>query len=84
MMRTLVRDLYYYDREVSLLIAEKYAMSYMEALRRFLASETYAMLSDPELAMWQFAPLAIFDMWEVEQISGNPRNSLYLRGDECA
>ena len=73
-MRTLVRDLYYYDMEVSLLIAAKYAMSYMEALRRFLASETYAMLCDPELAMWRFAPLAIVDMWEVEPLSGATRN----------
>ena len=84
MTRTSVREFDYYDREVTKLIVDKYAMSYMEALRRFLASETYAMLSGPELAMWQFAPLAIFDMWEVEQISGNPRNSLYLREDECA
>ena len=84
MTRTSVMDLDYYDREVSKLIADKYAFSYMDALHRFIGSEIYAMLSDPELAMWQFSPLAIFDMWEVEQISGDPRNSLYLRGDECA
>lgn len=26
--------------------------------------------------------LAIFDMWENEIETGDPRNSLYLRGDE--
>jgi hypothetical protein len=42
------------------------------------------MMEDSELAMWDFGPGGIFDMWENEQIVGNPRNSLYLRGDEVA
>lgn len=42
------------------------------------------MLLDDDLKMWHFSPLAIFDMWENEQATGNPRNSLYLRGDEIA
>lgn len=72
----------YYDMEVTAMICEKYGFRHMEALRRFLASETYTMLADAELQMWQFGPPAIFDMWESEQVTGDPRNSPYLRGDE--
>ena len=32
--------------------------------------------------LWYFSNLAIFDMWEYEQATGDPKNSLYLRGDE--
>lgn len=40
------------------------------------------MLSDEKLQMWEFSPSEIFDMWENEQITGTPQNSLYLRRDE--
>ena len=73
----------YYDREVVSMIVEKYAMVPMNALNSFLQSETYRMFIDPELEMTDFSPLGIFDMWECEQTTGNPRNSLYLRRDEC-
>lgn len=73
----------YYDREVTRRIVEKYGMPPMEALMSFLNSETYRMLTDPELEMTEFSPLGIFDMWECEQVMGNPRQSLYLRRDEC-
>ena len=52
----------------------------MEALREFLNSETRTMLERPELKMWDFSPLILFDMWEVEKITGNPRNSVYQGG----
>jgi hypothetical protein len=39
------------------------------------------MLSDPSLEMWDFGYPAIFDMWETEQITGDPRNSVYIRGE---
>ena len=42
----------------------------------------FTMLADEKLEMWDFSPIGIFDMWESEQITGNPRNSLYLRRDE--
>lgn len=35
------------------------------------------MLENPELEMWEFCPDVIFEMWECEQITGNPRNSIY-------
>lgn len=71
----------FYDKTVTGMIKEKYGYSPMQALRKFVLSETYKMLSDPPLEMWQFAPAGVFDMWESEQITGDPRNSLYLRGD---
>lgn len=71
-----------YDKEIISFISEKYSFSEMEAMRSFLYSETYAMLSDFELEMWEFSPLAIVDMWENEKISGDPRNSIYIRGGD--
>ena len=71
----------YYDKEVIKMIREKYGLDEWSALRRFLQSETYAMLSDPSLEMWDFGYPAIFDMWETEQITGDPRNSVYIRGE---
>lgn len=71
----------YYDKEVSLLISQKYGFSIMDSYKKFLKSETYSMLSDPELEMWDFSCSGIFDMWETEQVTGNPRNSLYIRRD---
>lgn len=81
MMKMSAEILDYYDEEVAVMISEKYNLPQMEAVRRFLKSETYNMLSDSELAMWEFGAPAIFDMWESEQITGDPRNSLYLRRD---
>ena len=53
----------------------------MEAGREFLMSETHRMLEDADMAMWEFSARAIFDMWEVEKITGNPRNSVHLRSE---
>ena len=71
----------YYDKEVVKRICNKYGLEPMAALRRFLSSQTYKMLADERLEMWDFSPIGIFDMWESEQITGDPRNSLYLRRD---
>lgn len=72
----------HYDTEVVERIVLKYGLEPLEALRSYLSSQTYAMFNDPELHMTDFSPLGIFDMWEVEQVTGSPRNSLYLRRDE--
>ena len=71
----------FYNEKVSQMIVDKYGVEPLSALRRFLYSENYKMLTNVELEMWDFSPLGIFDMWEAEQITGNPRNSLYLRRD---
>lgn len=71
-----------YDTEVSHLISENRGISEMDALRIFLSSKTHEMLSDDEMKLWYFSPLAVYDMWESEEATGDPGNSLYLRGDE--
>lgn len=73
--------LVYYNTEVSRMISDKYGFLPMVSLRKFLSSETYRMLSDQDLEMWDFSPFALFDMWENEQVTGDPRNSLYIRRD---
>ncbi len=74
-------SLEYYDKKVIEHIMDKYAMSQMDASRAFLTSETHAMLENPEMAMWEFSDRAIFDMWETERITGDPRNSVYIRSE---
>ena len=71
----------YYNRGVIQRIMDKYAMSQMDAARAFLTSETHAMLEDADLEMWDFSERAVFDMWESEKITGDPRNSVYLRSE---
>ena len=80
-MKELPYILDYYDKMVSTQISNKYGYSIMDSLRRFLFSKTYKMLSNPELEMWEFSPDGIFDIWEAEQITGDQRNSLYIRRD---
>ncbi len=72
----------YYSIEIVKKIYSKYGIEPMNALRKFLLSQTYQMLADEKLEMWDFSPAGIFDMWENEQITGDPGNSLYLRRDE--
>ena len=76
------RTLDFFDRHVVKSIVEKYGFDELQAIKAFINSETYAMLQDPELELYKVSPLIIFDMWESEQITGNLRNSLYLRADE--
>ena len=70
------------EAEVARLIAESRGVSLMDGLRLFVGSQTHGMLLDNDLRMWYFAPLALFDMWETEIATGDPRDSVYLRGDE--
>ncbi|MDE6568027.1 MAG: hypothetical protein K2K70_09905 [Lachnospiraceae bacterium] len=71
-----------FDSEIACLIAENRGISEMDGLRLFLQSETHRMLTDDNMKLWYFSPLAVYDMWENEVITGDFRNSLYLRGDE--
>lgn len=71
----------FYDREVVRFIVDKYGLSVKKALEWYLNSETYRMFIDPELQMTDFAPHALFDMWESERVTGDPRNSIYIRGE---
>ncbi|WP_146551566.1 MULTISPECIES: hypothetical protein [Rummeliibacillus] len=76
------RTIDFFDRQVTQLMIEKYGFNDMEAIRSFLKSETYKMLIDPELEIYKLSPRIVFDMWESERVTGNPRNSQYLRSDE--
>lgn len=69
----------YYDREVSQMISQKYGYSAMDAYKKFMFSKTYEMLCNPELQMWDFSCFGIFDTWEAEQKTGDPRDSIYIR-----
>ena len=71
----------YYNKNVIRRIMEKYGMDQMDAARAFLTSETHDMLEDADLAMWDYSERAIFDMWEAEKVTGDPRNSVYLRSE---
>ncbi|MBR3739216.1 MAG: hypothetical protein IKN04_02020 [Clostridia bacterium] len=81
MTKTPCFSLDYYNKSVIQMIVDKYAMSPMDASRAFLTSKTHAMLEDPELAMWEFSDRAILDIWEAERVTGDPRNSAYLRSE---
>ena len=70
-----------YNKNVIKMIIEKYGLMEMDAAREFLLSETHRMLEDADMAMWEFSVRAIFDMWEAEKITGNPRNSVHLRSE---
>ena len=71
----------YYDRQVIQSIMDKYGIGAFDAMFRFIRSQTHALLEDAENGMWSYPAYAIFDMWEVEQITGDPRDSLYVRGE---
>jgi hypothetical protein len=75
------RTLDFYDRHVSQLIIDKYGIDERKAIRTFIESETYEMLLDSELEVYKMSPHIVFDMWESEQVTGNPRNSQYIRSD---
>ena len=81
MTKTPCFSLYHYDKSVIQMMIDQYAMAPMDASRAFLTSKTHAMLEDPELAMWEFSDRAIFDIWEAERVTGDPRNSAYLRSE---
>jgi hypothetical protein len=72
----------FFDRQVTRLIIEKYGYEDKEAIRSFLESKTYRMLIDPELEIYKMSPLIVFDMWESEQVTGDPCNSQYIRSGE--
>ena len=81
MTKTLYFATDYYDRHVIQRIVEKYGMEPMEAARSFLKSKTHEMLEDADCGLWSYPERAVFDMWEAEKVTGDPRNSAYIRGE---
>lgn len=58
------RTMDFFNRQVVCQIVEKYGDNEMAAVRRFIESETYQMLSDSELEIYKMSPRIVFDMWE--------------------
>ncbi len=81
MNKTLYFILKYYDKQVIQKIIDKYSIEPMEAAKRFLTSETHSLLEDADNGLCAFSECAVFDMWEAEQITGDLRNSVYIRGE---
>lgn len=71
----------YYNNEIVMMIAEKYGLSPMEALKAFVHSKTHEMLENVDCGMTEFGAEAIFEIWESEKVTGDPRNSVYIRGE---
>ena len=71
----------FYDGQVVRMIAEKYGWSLMESLRQFVQSRTHELLEDEETGMTSFGAGAVFEIWEAEKVTGDPRNSIYIRGE---
>lgn len=82
MTRISARTMVFFDKNVVEQIIEKYGIREMDAIRKFIESETYDMLTDSELEIYKMSPCIIFDMWESEQVTGDPRTSQYIRGDD--
>ena len=81
MTKTVYFAVDYYNRKVIQMIIDKYGLDPMDAARRFLMSETHAMLEDAECGLMSFPERAVFDMWEAEQVTGDPRLSEAIRGE---
>ena len=79
MSRVPVDVLDYYDAEVVRRIIEKYGYGERDAFEQFIGSQTYRMLANPAMEMWQFGPEGLFNIWECEKVTGSPKNSAYLR-----
>lgn len=71
----------YYDYEVVNMMVEKYGYTHIEALRLFVISKTHEMLEDAECGMNAYGAGALFEIWEAERITGDPRSSVYIRGE---
>ena len=69
----------YYDAEVVRRIIEKYGYGERNAFEQFIGSQTYRMLANPAMEMWQFGPEGLFNIWESEKVTGSPKSSAYLR-----
>ena len=67
------------DQMVCGLIVRKYGMPELDALRAYLGSETYRMVDDPLTELYLASPYIILDLWECEKVTGEPRNSVYIR-----
>jgi hypothetical protein len=71
--------MYFFDRWLIPMIAEEYGFDEEKAMRLFIDSQTYKLLSDEETKLFRESPLVIFDMYKAEYNTGDPRNSSYIK-----
>ena len=71
----------YYDRQTIAQIIEKYNLTPMEATKKFIFSKTHSLLEDFDNGLLNLPDYAVFDMWEVEQVTGDPLQSYYIRSE---
>lgn len=83
MNRTLYFVMDYYDKRVVERIMGKYGLDPLAATRSFLTSETHALLEDADNGLMFYPEYAVFDMWEAERATGDPRNSEYVWDERC-
>ena len=69
------------DRQVIQRIMDKYGMPPMDAIRSFITSETHGLLENADLGLPDMPSEALFDMWEAEKVTGDPRNSIYAMSE---
>lgn len=74
-----VNTLKFIDSWVADEICKKYNFNELVAFRDFINSKTYKMLIDYETELYLLSPKIIFDLWETEKITGDPKNSIYIR-----
>lgn len=51
----------------------------MDALKSFVSSKTHEMLENEDCGMADFGAGAIFEIWECEKVTGDPKRSVYIR-----
>jgi hypothetical protein len=73
--------LFFFDRWVIPMIAGEYKIDEEKAVRWFIHSQTYQMLSDEETKLFCESPLVILDLFKNECETGDPRNSTYIKND---
>ena len=71
----------YYNVEVVKMIMEKYGYGEMDAVKLFILSKTHELLENADCDMTCFGVGAVLEIWEAEKITGDPRNSVYIRED---
>ena len=71
--------LFFFDRWLVPMVAEKYGVDEEDAIRLFITSQTYQLLEDETTKLFRESPLVIFDLFKAEYETGDPRNSSYIR-----
>lgn len=75
---TISEKFYWQEAMVCHYIAKQKGISDIGALELFVKSKTHAMLLNEKMKMYFFSPEALFEIYKVEEETGDPRNSPYI------